>query len=69
MALKIKLEKEERAFLEEFVKKGTKKARTIARANILLLADDGYKNKNITKIVRVDGRTVSRVKKDTGKMA
>jgi len=38
--LQIKLKKEERKFLENFIKNGTKKAREIARANILLLLDE-----------------------------
>ncbi len=63
MTLKIKLKEEERDFLEDFVKKGTKKARAIARANVLLLVDDGYNNKNISEITRVHRQSVWRIKK------
>jgi transposase len=63
MTLKIKLRKEERNFLEKFVRSGTKKARAIARANVLLLADEGYSTKSISKITRVHRRSVWRIKK------
>jgi transposase len=61
--LKIKLKKEERDFLNEFLKKGTKKARAIARANVLRLADEGYNTNDISKITNVHRRTVWRIKK------
>jgi len=63
MTVEVELEEEHRAFLEEFVKKGTKKARAIARANVLLLADKGYSTKDISEIVGVHRRTVWRIKK------
>ena len=61
--LKIKLKKEERKFLQEFLKKGTQKARAIARANILLLADEGWETDTISKMVKVHRQKVWRVKK------
>ena len=61
--IKIKLEKEERKFLQDFLKKGTKKARAIARANVLLLADEGWDNETITKMVKVHRQRVWRIKK------
>jgi len=61
--IKIKLKKEEREFLHQFVKKGTKKARAIARANVLLLADEGYSNKEISKATNVHRQSVWRIKK------
>lgn len=61
--LKIKLKKEERKFLQEFLKKGTKKARAIARANVLLLADEGWETDTISKMVKVHRQKVWRVKK------
>ncbi len=63
MTIEIELNEEEREFLEEFVKKGTKKARAIARANILLLADKDYRIKDISDIVGVHRQTVWRIKK------
>jgi len=40
-----------------------KKARAIKRANVLLLADDGYGRGDISKIVNIHERSVSRIKK------
>lgn len=61
--IKIKLKKEEREFLHRFIKKGIKKARAIARANVLLLADEGYSNKEISKITKVHRQSIWRIKK------
>jgi len=61
--IRIKLKKEERRFLQEFLKKGTQKARAIARANILLLADEGWETDTISKMVKVHRQKVWRVKK------
>jgi transposase len=63
MTLEVRLEEEERGFLEGFVRKGAKKARAIARANVLLLADKGYTTRDISEIVGVHRRTVWRIKK------
>lgn len=49
--------------MEGFVKKGTKKARAIARANVLLLADEGYSTKSISEITKVHRQSVWRIKK------
>lgn len=61
--LKIKLKKEEREFLQQFVKKGTRKARAVARANVLLLADDAYSNDEISNATKVHRQSVWRIKK------
>lgn len=61
--LKIKLEKEERKFLQDFLRKGTKKARAIARANVLLLADEEWETDTISKMVKVHRQRVWRIKK------
>lgn len=61
--IKIKLEKEERKFLKDFLRKGTKKARAIARANVLLLADEGWETETISKMVNVHRQRVWRIKK------
>ncbi len=63
MTLEVRLKEDERDFLEEFVRKGTKKARTIARANILLLADEGFSTKSISEVTRVHRQSVWRTKK------
>lgn len=61
--LKIKLKKEECKFLQDFLRKGTKKARAIARANVLLLADEGWETDTISKMVKVHRQRVWRIKK------
>jgi putative transposase len=62
-SLQIKLKKEEREFLENFIKKGTKKAREIARANVLLLLNEGWEVNEISKIVKVHRQRIWRIKK------
>lgn len=61
--LKIKLKNEERKFLQDFLKRGTRKARAIARANILLLADEGWETETIAKMVKVHRQRIWRIKK------
>ena len=63
MTLKIKLATEDRKTLQKFVKKGVRKARTIARANVLLLADKGRSNKEISETVGVHRKTIWQTKK------
>lgn len=63
MTHKINLKKEEREFLEDFIKKGNKKARAIARARVLLLADEGLNNKNISLPIKVHRQLIWRTKK------
>ena len=60
--LKIKLKKGERKFLQRFVKTGTKKSRAIARANILLLADKGRDNDEISRAANVQRQSIWRTK-------
>jgi len=60
---KIKLKNEERKFLQEFLRKGTKKARAIARANVLLLLDEGWEVNTISKMLKVHRQRIWRIKK------
>jgi transposase len=62
-SLQIKLKKEESKFLENFIKKGTKKAREIARANILLLLDEGWDVNEVAGIVKAHRQRIWRIKK------
>lgn len=63
-SLKVKLEEGEREFLTEFIRKGNRKAREIARANILLLADeDHYDTDTISEVLKVSRQRVWRTKK------
>jgi len=61
--LQIKLKSEERKFLTNFVTKGTANARTISRANVLLLLDDGREVNDIAAILKVHRQKIWRIKK------
>jgi putative transposase len=63
MAIDIHLLEDERVFLREFVRKGKKNARMIVRANVLLLADQGCDNEEISKLAGVHRQSIWRVKK------
>lgn len=63
MKTQIKLKKEEHKFLQEFIRKGTKKAREIARANVLLLLDKGWEVNTISKMLNVHRQRIWRIKK------
>ena len=60
---KVSLTPEEREFLQHFVRTGTKKARAIRRARVLLLLDDDYSNEEITKMTDVHRQSIWRTKK------
>jgi putative transposase len=59
----LKLKKEECVLLKEFVAKGTKKARAIARANVLLLLDEGWDMQEVANAVGVHRQRVWRIKR------
>ena len=59
----INLIEEQRDFLIKLTSKGKASARKIKRAQILLLADEGKKDKEISEIVRVSSGTVERTRK------
>jgi len=61
--IQISLTIEERDFLERFVKKGTKKARAIARARVLLFADENYSNDDINMMTNVHRQGIWHIKK------
>lgn len=61
--IKIRLKKKERDFLENFLRKGSKKARAIARANILLMAHKGISTESIVEAIGIHRQTVWRIKK------
>ena len=58
----IPLTKAERRTLETFVAQGHKSARAITRARILLLSDDGRKDRELTAILGVSRGTVHNVR-------
>ncbi len=59
----VNLSKEEKEQLEELTSKGHSAARKIRRAHILLLADEGLKDKEIAKALNAAVTTVERVRK------
>ncbi len=61
--IEIHLSKKDREFLTRFIKKGTVKARAIARANVLLLSDEGHSEEYISKAAKVHRQTIWRTKK------
>lgn len=63
LMIKINLTSDEREYLEQFITTGTRKARAINRAKILLFADQGYTNKEISKMTGVHRQGIWRVKK------
>ena len=60
--IKIHLKKGERTFLRDFLQKGDAKARSIARANILLMTDNGMSTEDITKATGVHRQRIWRTK-------
>jgi transposase len=65
----VKLIKAERGVLEKFVGQGRKSARAITRARILLLSDEGRKERELTEILGVSRGTVYNVRKKYQKKA
>lgn len=61
--IEVKLSQKERKVLQKFVAQGKKGAREINRARILLLSDEGRKDKEITKVLGVSRGTVYNVRK------
>jgi putative transposase len=59
----VKLAKAERGALETFVAHGKRSARAITRARILLLSDEGRKERELTEILGVSRGTVYNVRK------
>jgi transposase len=60
---KVRLDNDQKKFLKTITSKGKESARKIKRANILLLADEGKKDKEIMEIVRVSDFTVEKIRK------
>jgi transposase len=59
---KITLNEHEIKYLHTFVSKGSKKARALTRARILLLSNDGKKEVEIQKVLTVGRSTIWRVR-------
>jgi transposase len=59
----VRLNEEQREFLEKLTRKGKESVRKINRAKVLLLADEGKKDKEIQETLRISDGTVERVRK------
>jgi transposase len=59
----VRLTQEERNALADFVAQGKKSARAITRARILLLSDEGWKERELSELLGVSRGTVSHVRK------
>lgn len=59
----VKLDREEESYLEDLTTKGQNAARKIRRANILLLANEGHKDKEIARSLNAATTTVERIRK------
>ncbi len=59
----VDLTDDERAYLLEFIKSGERSARKITRARILLLADEGKKDRDIVESLHTSVPTVQRMRK------
>jgi hypothetical protein len=64
----IKLSKEERQYLERYVREGKKSARAINRARILLLADEQNSDEQIIAVLGVSRTTAYRIRKGYGEV-
>ena len=59
----VNLTDEERAYLLQFIRSGEHSARQINRARILLLADEGQKDRDIAASLHTSGSTVERTRR------
>ena len=59
----VDLTEQERAYLLDFIRSGTKSARKLNRARILLLADDGKSDPEIVDALHTGSATVQRIRK------
>ena len=59
----VDLTEEERAYLLGFIKSGTKSARKLSRARILLLADEGKTDSEIVEALHTGPATVQRIRR------
>jgi transposase len=59
----VKLTAEDRDYLTQFIRRGKASARSLARARILLMADEGYSNKEIVEVIKVSRPTVNHISK------
>jgi transposase len=59
----VKLSEEDREYLIQFISRGKASARSLARARILLMADEGYSNEEIAEVLKTTKTRVNRIRK------
>jgi len=59
----VKLTEEDLEYLDRFIRHGNASARSLTRARILLMADEGYSNKEIVKVLKITRPTVNQIRK------
>jgi putative transposase len=59
----VKLPEEDREYLNRFIRRGKAPARSLTRARILLMADEGYSNNEIAEVLKTTRPTVNRIRK------
>ena len=58
----VSLKEQERDDLKQYLRKGKSSARSLTRARILLLADEGHDDETIAEALKVSKSTVSRIR-------
>jgi transposase len=59
----VNLTEEDRDYLNQFISRGKASARSLARARILLMADEKYSNKAIAEVLKTTVPRVNRIRK------
>jgi putative transposase len=59
----VNLTEDDREYLNQFIRRGKAPARSLTRARILLMADEGYCNKEIVEVLKTTRPTVNRIRK------
>jgi transposase len=59
----VNLKDEDRAYLNQLIRRGRASARSLTRARILLMADEGRSNKEIAEILKTTEPTIIQIKK------
>jgi putative transposase len=59
----VRLKEEDRVELNRYLRRGKSSARSLTRARILLLADEGHSDEEIVEALKVSRTTVNRIRK------
>ncbi len=59
----VNLTEEDREYLNQFIRRGKASARSLVHARVLLMADEGYSNKEIVEILKISRPTVNQIRK------